>query len=137
MNSKLIKLNQEANFARYVPMQKKGHYESYFLRANHPTKPIAFWIRYTIFSPNKNPDKAIGELWAIFFNGETGVHTAVKDEVSISESSFASNRFDVKIILQVRTFIDILRAASFFIVYKVEANAAGIAVCTNQVWAFE
>ena len=24
-------------------------YESYFIRANHPTKPQAFWIRYTLF----------------------------------------------------------------------------------------
>ena len=30
-----------------------GHYESYFLRANHPDRPLAFWIRYTIFAPKK------------------------------------------------------------------------------------
>ena len=97
MNSKLTTLNQEANFARYIPTQKKGHYESYFLRANHPTKPIAFWIRYTIFSPHKKPEKAIGELWAIVFDGETGVHAAVKDELPISKSLFDKNRFHVKI----------------------------------------
>ena len=95
MNSKPTTLNQEANFARYIPMQKKGHYESFFLRANHPIKPIAFWIRYTIFSPHKNPEKAIGELWAIYFDGETGEHTAVKDEVPISKSLFEPDRFYV------------------------------------------
>ncbi len=97
MDSKLTTLNQEANFARYIPTQAKGHYESYFLRANHPTRPIAFWIRYTIFSPHKHPEKAISELWAIVFDGETGTHAAVKDELPISESRFDSNRFHVKI----------------------------------------
>ena len=28
-----------------------GHYESWFLRGNHPSRPLAFWIRYTIFHP--------------------------------------------------------------------------------------
>ena len=43
--------NDQINWTRYRPGQKKGHYESFYQRANHPTKPWAFWIRYTIFSP--------------------------------------------------------------------------------------
>ncbi|HLW90191.1 MAG TPA: hypothetical protein VKS78_02670, partial [Roseiarcus sp.] len=60
------------NSARFQPGETSGHYESYFQRANHPTEPKAFWIRYTIFSPAGRPREAIGELWAIAFDGETG-----------------------------------------------------------------
>jgi hypothetical protein len=38
-----------ANLARYRPGRPGGHYESYFVRANHPARPEAFWIRCTIF----------------------------------------------------------------------------------------
>ena len=54
--------------------QAAGHYERYFQRANHPTQPQAFWVRYTIFSPARRPHDAIGELWAVVFNGSTGRH---------------------------------------------------------------
>ena len=87
----------DANKTVYIPGQKSGHYESYFLRANHPTGPQAFWIRYTIFSPAGKPDKAIGELWAVFFDGNTGPNVAVKKEVPFSRCSFSPSALDVKI----------------------------------------
>lgn len=87
----------KANNTIYIPGQKGGHYESYFLRANHPSLPLAFWIRYTIFSPKGHPEKALGELWAVYFNGESSINTAVKKEVSVSQCSFSSSGFDVKI----------------------------------------
>jgi len=48
-----------ANLVQYNP-DNKGHYESFFIRANHPQKPLAFWIRYTIFQPAKNHSNALG-----------------------------------------------------------------------------
>ncbi|RPJ63293.1 MAG: hypothetical protein EHM12_02655 [Dehalococcoidia bacterium] len=81
----------------YIPGQQAGHYESYFLRANHPNNAQAFWIRYTIFSPAGKTDKAIGELWAAFFDAQAGTNTAVKKEVPFSHCSFSSSRMDVKI----------------------------------------
>src|SRR5215470_11481252 len=77
--------------------QPEGHYESFFLRANHPSRPLAFWIRYTLFSPKKRPEEAIGELWAIFFNGETGIHVAVKQVVPFSECLFETSAFEVRV----------------------------------------
>jgi len=61
------------NAARFVPGQRDGHYESFYQRANHPTRPLAFWIRYTMVRPARRPEAAIGELWAMFFNGEDAV----------------------------------------------------------------
>lgn len=87
---------QQINHARFQG-QPYGHYESYFLRANHPSRPLAFWIRYTIFSPKDHPDNAMGELWAIFFNGETDHHQAVKQEFPLSECKFDTSTFDVRV----------------------------------------
>lgn len=85
------------NYTRYLPAQQAGHYESFFQRANHPTRPLAFWIRYTIFSPKGRSAEAVGELWAIFFDGERGQHTAVKQEWPISQCRFARDQFAVQV----------------------------------------
>jgi hypothetical protein len=83
--------------ARYRFGQSKGHYESWFLRANHPTRNEAFWIRYTIFSPHGQPSKAIGELWVIHSDGETKKIRAAKSEVPIVDCHFAPHGLKVKI----------------------------------------
>jgi hypothetical protein len=97
MDEKLARARKEANFTRYRKGQSKGHYESFFQRANHPERPLAFWIRYTIFSPHKRPQDAIGELWAIHFNGETGTHIAAKTELPMSACTFGNQSFSAQI----------------------------------------
>lgn len=72
---------EAANHARYRPGQREGFYESFFQRANHPSRPLAFWIRYTLFSPAGRPEAAEGELWAVYFDGESGRHAVAKREV--------------------------------------------------------
>ena len=69
---------EAANRLRHRTGSADGHYESYFIRANHATRTLAFWIRYTIFSPVGRPADAQGELWAVGFDGETRRHVAVK-----------------------------------------------------------
>ncbi|MCX6001916.1 MAG: hypothetical protein NTY79_05235 [Chloroflexi bacterium] len=86
-----------ANKTVYQPGQTTGHYESFFLRANHPLLPLAFWMRYTIFSPQGQPEKAIGELWAVYFDGQNGLDFAVKKEVPFKQCSFSSSGLDAKI----------------------------------------
>jgi len=86
----------QANHARYCG-QVGGHYESFFQRANHPDRPLAFWIRYTLFSPRGKPADAIGELWAVFFDGETGRHAAAKQEFPIAGCEFDTTQFHVRI----------------------------------------
>ena len=79
----------ELNASRFDTSSDKGFYESYFLRANHPTKPYAFWVRYTLFSPKGRPENNIGELWVIFFDGETHQVTAAKEELPFTQCSFS------------------------------------------------
>jgi hypothetical protein len=85
------------NGCRFKADSTKGHYESFFQRANHPTRPLAFWIRYTIFSPRRDPAAAMGELWAVYSDGEQGRITAVKEEIAISECRFSDSKLDIRI----------------------------------------
>lgn len=73
-----------------------GHYESWFLRANHPSKPQAFWIRYTLFVPKDNRP-SLGELWAIWFDGEQDRVVAVKQEHPLDGCSFSREKMSVRI----------------------------------------
>jgi hypothetical protein len=90
-------LRREANGTRYQPGQRPGHYESFFQRANHPTRPLALWIRYTLFSPAGQPEAALGELWAVFFDGEIGRHIAVKLAGPLAGCTFERGRFGVQV----------------------------------------
>ena len=85
------------NGSRFRREDPGGFYESYFQRANHPNRPLAFWIRYTAFSPRGRPDQACGELWAIYFDGETNRIGAVKEAVPISDCDFSRTQLEVRI----------------------------------------
>jgi hypothetical protein len=85
------------NRTRFISSDPGGHYESYFQRANHPQRALAFWIRYTVFSPKGRPADAVGELWAIYFDGERERITTVKEVVPISACRFAAQGLDVRI----------------------------------------
>jgi hypothetical protein len=54
----------QVNWAQYRPGQRGGHYESFYQRANHPSRPLAFWIRYTIFSAAGRPRAQRRLVWA-------------------------------------------------------------------------
>jgi len=85
------------NGARMVGGRAAGFYESYFQRANHPTRPLGFWIRYTAFSPIHHPEQARGELWAIYFDGETHAIVATKTSVPLAHCQFSPSGLGVRI----------------------------------------
>lgn len=89
-------LQQAINASQFDSQSSRGFYESYFLRANHPTRPLAFWIRYTLFSPKGNPAATEGQLWAIYFDGETSAITAIKQSVPLSQCSFSDTGLRVR-----------------------------------------
>ncbi|MEV6509155.1 hypothetical protein AB0M61_23940 [Streptomyces sp. NPDC051642] len=88
---------EHINRTRYRPGQRAGHYESFYQRGNHPTEPRAFWIRYTVFSPADMPEAAIGELWAIWFDGVTGQHVVAKEEHPIADCHFSTDSFGARV----------------------------------------
>src|SRR5262245_60036299 len=85
------------NASRLVPADASGFYESYFLRANHPDRPLAFWIRYTAFVPRGRAEEACGELWAIVFDGEANRIVAVKESRPLAACRLAPAGLDVRI----------------------------------------
>jgi len=96
MQNDLETFLHSVNHARFHG-QAEGHYESYFLRANHPTRPLAFWIRYTVFCPRGRAGNAVGELWAVFFDGETRRHVVARQEYHLAYCVFDTSAFRVAI----------------------------------------
>jgi len=83
--------------SRFDPKSTRGFYESYFVRANHPSEPKAFWIRYTLFCPRGRSQLAVGQLWAIYFDGQSSEHIAIKQSVPFESCSFSAQTLDVRI----------------------------------------
>src|SRR3712207_4524762 len=79
----------------------RGHYESYYLRAVHPTEPRGIWIRYTVSLPPGG--RPTGQLWCTLFDRSASRTTAVRVDagapatgngawIRLGESSFGSGR---------------------------------------------
>lgn len=66
---------------------RPGHVESYFLRANHPGRPLALWLKATILAPLEGP--AVAEAWFIFFDGEKGTTFAHRQTEPFERASFS------------------------------------------------
>lgn len=85
------------NGCRFDAGSHRGAYESWFCRANHPSRPLAFWVRYTIFAPRGGPEAAVGELWAVWFDGERDAIVAVKEEHPLRDCAFAAHGLEARI----------------------------------------
>jgi hypothetical protein len=48
------------NRCRFRPGHPGGPYGSYLQRVNHPHRPLAFWIRYTVFRLGKRDRELSG-----------------------------------------------------------------------------
>lgn len=90
-------LLQAINASQFDSRSDSGFYESYFLRANHPSRPLAFWIRYTLFSPRGKPAATEGQLWAIYFDGEASTITAIKQCVPLVQCAFSADGLQVRL----------------------------------------
>ena len=87
-------LYTEANQLRFCPNSKQGHYESYFLRANHPSKKQAFWLRYTIFSSSDKTSE-LAEIWGAFFDNDEVI--AIQQDISLNECSLADSKNKIQL----------------------------------------
>jgi hypothetical protein len=55
---------------------RSGHYESFYLKACHPSRPLGVWIRYTV---HKRPGEAAnGSLWFTLFDASAPGPRAAK-----------------------------------------------------------
>jgi hypothetical protein len=85
----------EVSGARFIAA-KGGHYESWFLRGHHPTRPLAFWIRYTVTRFQKTGEVR-AERFGIYFDGERKRHIAVRETEPIARCAFVPRGLDVSI----------------------------------------
>jgi hypothetical protein len=85
------------NACRFDASDERGHYESYFQRANHPERPLGFWIRYTLFSPRGRAGDTVGEKWAVFFDGEQHQVTAIKEVVPFDRCFFSKGKLEARV----------------------------------------
>src|SRR5262249_27407600 len=86
------------NAVRFDPKARRGHAESYFLKANDPSGDRALWLKATIFAAATEPGRAVAEGWAIAFDrrGGTAKHVAVKHTVPFDDASFADHGLAIR-----------------------------------------
>src|SRR3954447_11835647 len=66
---------------------EQGHYESFYLKACHPTEPVALWLRHTV---HKAPGaSATGSLWFTLFDSRARGPWAVKQTFAGPSTSAA------------------------------------------------
>ena len=75
------------------PTSKGGHVESYFLRANHPTEPKAFWLKATVL--RRKDGTAVAESWcALFDDNRTW---AGKTTLPLAEAGFFGSPTQIRV----------------------------------------
>jgi hypothetical protein len=80
----------DLNGVRFDPAARRGHVESYFLKANDPAGERAIWLKATIFVASTEPDRPLAEGWAIAFDRRGGEarNVAVKHVLPYADASF-------------------------------------------------
>lgn len=77
------------NTLRYGKGRRGGHVESFFLRANHPQRPLALWLKATVLAPAKG--SPLAELWFISFDGERGRTLARRERMPLDAALFSDD----------------------------------------------
>jgi hypothetical protein len=84
------------NQVRYQSNTKAGHVESYFLKLNDPRSPKALWLKFTLLSPQKHPQSATADLWAISFDGDQK-NIAAKRSWSLYDSEVKMTTYPLRL----------------------------------------
>jgi hypothetical protein len=83
------------NFVRWDPADRVGHAESFFLKANAPDEPLAFWLKFTILAAPRGARPPKVEVWAVVFDRRGGgeAHVAAKETFLAAEAILGRDRF--------------------------------------------
>jgi len=68
----------DSNAVRWQPDDRRGHVESFFVKANAPGEGRAIWLRFTLLAPRALPEAARAEAWAMAFDRRAGAPRAWK-----------------------------------------------------------
>jgi hypothetical protein len=78
----------DLNAMRFDPSAKRGHVESWFLKATDPAAERAIWIKATIYAASSEPERPLVEGWAVAFDRRAGASriAAVKTSLPFAEA---------------------------------------------------
>lgn len=74
---------------------KAPYYESRFIRANHPDKPRALWLRETLLLTSSGAASA--DVWVMVFDPEEEGNRALKQPHQIEDADFVSDPWTARI----------------------------------------
>lgn len=82
------------------------YYESRFIRANHPERAQAIWLRWTLLLPA--PGEAAADVWVMMFDPDGAGNRAIKVPYPVADADYLSDPWSARI---AGTVIDDTRAS--------------------------
>ncbi len=71
------------------------YYESRFIRANHPDRAQAIWLRWTLLLPA--PGEPVADVWVMLFDPDGAGNRAIKVPHPLTEADFLSDPWSARI----------------------------------------
>src|ERR1700712_2590011 len=71
------------------------YYESRFVRANHPHRPLALWLRETLLLPSTGDSAA--DVWVMVFDPEGAGNRAIKVAHALGVSDYRYDAWTARI----------------------------------------
>ncbi|WP_319435591.1 hypothetical protein [Mycobacterium sp. RTGN5] len=71
------------------------YYESRFIRANHPDRAQAIWLRWTLLMPV--PGEAVADVWVMLFDPDGAGNRAIKVPHPMTEADYLSDPWSARI----------------------------------------
>ncbi|HEY5151133.1 MAG TPA: hypothetical protein VIJ23_15210 [Mycobacterium sp.] len=71
------------------------YYESRFIRANHPDRAQAVWLRWTLLYPQ--PGEPVADVWVMVFDPDGGGNRAVKQPHPIAAADYRTDPWSARI----------------------------------------
>src|ERR1700722_15758224 len=76
-------------------MPEPPYYESRFIRANHPERPQALWLRETLLLPTAGD--SVADVWGMVFDPEGAGNRALKQPYSIDAAAYEYDDWTARI----------------------------------------
>jgi hypothetical protein len=71
------------------------YYESRFIRANHPDRAQAIWLRWTLLLPV--PGEPVADVWVMLFDPDGAGNRAIKVPHPVTEADYLSDPWSARI----------------------------------------
>ena len=71
---------------------KAPYYESRYIRANHPDRPQALWLRETLLLPTAG--EPVADVWVMVFDPDGAGNRALKEPYPIDAAEYRVRHLD-------------------------------------------